>query len=131
MRNVKPLVLHEGTGRTKVSLSAQAVGDDLIVRLFNSNEHVGAVALSEYHPIEKRASTSVISRFGHRDDSVAYAAAYRICRHLRKPVCAVAGIHLDTVTEEEIRQITANCDTLISRYISKSQPETPRSPQRH
>jgi hypothetical protein len=120
MHNAKPLVLHEGTGRAKISLSAQAVGDDLIVRLFNGNEHVGAVALSEYHPVEKRASTSVISRFGHRDDSVAYAAAYRICRRLRKPVCAVVGIHLDAITEEEIRQITANCDTLIGRYIEAS-----------
>ncbi|MBN2319266.1 MAG: hypothetical protein JXR49_09325 [Acidobacteria bacterium] len=119
MTDMKPVVLHEGVGRTKVSLSAQSMGNDLIVRLFNSQGHIGAVALSEYHPGEKRASTSVLTRFGHRDDSIAYMAAYRICRHLKKPVCAIAGIHLDDITKEEIEQIVKNCRILVERYLDR------------
>jgi len=109
--------MHEGTGRTEVSLVVQTIGDDLFVRLFNGQEHIGAVALSEYHPEENRASTSVITRFGHKDDSVAHMAAHKICRHLKKPVCAIAGIHLDNITKEEIEQIVKNCSTLIERYV--------------
>jgi hypothetical protein len=114
---MKPLVLHEGVGRAEVSLSSESVGDDLIVRLFNKEAHIGAVALAEYHSGEKRASTSVLTRFGHRDDSVAYTAAYKICRHLKKPVCAIAGIHLDDITKEEIETIVENCNILIERYL--------------
>ena len=119
MTETKPLVMHEGVGRTIVSLSYQIIGNDLIVRLFNSQEHVGAVALSEYHPAEKRASTSVLTRYGHRDDSIAHMAAYKICKRLKKPVCAIAGIHLDNITKEEIEQIINNCDTLVERFIKK------------
>jgi hypothetical protein len=115
---MKPFVLHEGTGRTRVTLSFQPAGPDLIVRLFNKQEHIGAVALSEYHPDEKRASTSVITRYGHKDDSIAYSAAYSLCKHLNRPVCAIAGIHLDRITAEEIEQIQTNCNTLIERCIA-------------
>ena len=117
MSKMKSIDLHEGTGRTRVCFSAHSIGGDLIVRLYNEQEHIGAVALSEYHPGEKRASTSVITRFGHKDDSVAYAAAHKICKSLHKPVCAIAGIHLDAITEAEIKQITANCNRLIDRYV--------------
>lgn len=117
MNRMNPCVLHEGNGRTKISFTAQPVGSDLLVRFFNEKEHIGAVALSDYHPGEKRASTSVISRFGHKDDTIAYTAAYRICRHFRQSVCAIAGIHLDNITEEEIEQIKTNCNRLIDRYI--------------
>jgi gallate decarboxylase subunit D len=116
---MKPLVLHEGAGRTKVSLSARSMGNDLIIRLFNSQAHIGAVALSEYNPAEKRASTSVLTRYGHRDDSIACMAAYRICRRLKKPVCTIAGIHLDNITKEEIDQIVINCETLVDFYLKK------------
>jgi len=117
MSDNKPLQLDEGAGRTKVSLSAQAVGDDLMVRLSNRQEHIGAVALSEYNHGEKRASTSVLTRFGHRDDTIASMAAYEICRRFKRPVCAIAGIHVDNITKEEIEQIVKNCSTLINRYI--------------
>ena len=109
--------MHEGSGRTKVFLSVREIGEDLLVRLFNEQEHVGAVALSEYHPGARRASTSVLTRFGHKDDVIAYTAAYKMCRRLQKTVCAVAGIHLDAVTEEEISRLKANCDRLVERYL--------------
>jgi hypothetical protein len=116
---MKPVVLHEGTGRTKVSLSTQSMGNDLIVRLFNSQAHIGAVALSEYNPAEKRASTSVLTRYGHKDDSIACMAAYRICRRLKKPVCAIAGIHLDNISKKEIEKIVKNCGILVGRYLKR------------
>ena len=114
---MKPVVLHEGAGRTKVSLAIQSMGNDLIVRLFNSQAHIGAVALSEYNPAENRASTSVLTRYGHRDDTIACMAAYRICRRLKKPVCTIAGIHLDGITKEDIEKIVGNCRILIDCFL--------------
>ena len=114
---MKPVAMSEGSGRTKVTFAVQSMGSDLVVRLYNAQGHIGAVALAEYHPGEKRASTSVLTRFGHKDDSVAYTAAYRICSRFKKPVCALAGIHLDDITGEEIRQIVKNCNTLVDRFL--------------
>jgi hypothetical protein len=113
---MKP-VLSEGTGRTKVSLSSYLIGNDLIVCLFNEEGHIGAVAVADYQREESRASTSVITRLGHKDDWVARPSAYRLCRHLKAPVCVIAGIHVDGITQDEIAQITRNCDSLVDRFI--------------
>lgn len=119
MNNMKPIELHEGSGRTRVRLSAEYMGSDLIVRLYNENPHAGAVALAEYHPDERRASTSVLTRYGHKDDTVAQLAAHKICRHIKKPVCAIAGIHVDCATPEEIEEILRNCARLVDRFLER------------
>ena len=117
---MKPVLLNEGKGRTRVSLSAQWIGKDLIVCLFNKQGHLGAVAVADFSIEENRASTSVITRLGHKDDSIAYYAAYKLCKELRIPVCTIAGIHLDNITEEEIAQISQNCDALVERFGRQS-----------
>ncbi len=120
---MKPILLSEGTGRAKVTLLAQSIGNDLLICLFNGQGHLGAVAVSDYSDQEKRASTSVITRLGHKDDSVACNAAYRLCKRLKRPVCAIAGIHVDEITKDEIRQIVRNCDRLVDRLIRDSKFE--------
>jgi hypothetical protein len=113
---MKSVKLSEGTGRTKVTLSAQSIGKDLIVRIFNANGHLGAVAVADYSHAENRASNSVITRLGHKDDAIACRAAYNLCKRLRAPVCVIAGIHLDNITGEEIDTITQNCDKLVGKF---------------
>jgi hypothetical protein len=115
---MKLVSLSEGAGRTRVSLTTKPIGNDLVVYLFNEQGHLGAVALAEYSTAENRASTSVITRLGHKDDAVACRAAQKLCKLLRKPVCAIAGIHLDDISEEEIAQITHNCEKLVDRLSS-------------
>lgn len=109
-------LLSEGKGRTKVYLSVDLIGKDPIICLFNRQGHLGAVAVADYSRAEGRASTSVITRLGHKDDSVAFNAAYKLCKRFKKPVCAIAGIHLDNITESEIAQIVQNCDKLVDRF---------------
>ena len=46
--------------------------------------HIGAVALGEYDYKEQRASTSVVTRLGHKDDILAKKAAHLIDRRLKK-----------------------------------------------
>lgn len=113
---MKSILLHEGNGRTQISLSNHSIGNDLIVCLFNECGHIGAVAVSEFSPDENRASTSVITRYGHKEDAVASRAAYQLCKALKKPVCAIVGIHLDNITDEEIAQVMQNCDKLVETF---------------
>jgi gallate decarboxylase subunit D len=115
---MKSISLSEGLGRTRVHLTTRPVGDDLVVFLFNEQGHVGAVALADYSFDENRASASVITRLGHKDDAVAHSAAQRLCKLLKRPVCAIAGIHVDKISEEEIAQITRNCERLVDRLAA-------------
>jgi hypothetical protein len=86
--------LSRGEGRSQVSLNAVTFGSDLLVQIFNVNAHIGAVAIGEFDFKNVRASVSVITRLGHKDDAMAQKAAYLICKSTRKTVCVVAGVHL-------------------------------------
>ncbi len=105
--------LTKGEGRTRVSLSAYYMGDDLVVFIYNDNAHIGAVAVGEYAHKEERASTSVITRLGHKDDVIARKAAYSISKSTERSVCAIAGIHLDNITKQEIDEILGEIDELL------------------
>jgi hypothetical protein len=126
---MKPISLSEGAERTRVSLTTKSIGNDLVVHLFNEQEHIGAVALADYSHKDNRPSISIMTRLGHKDDSVAYSAAYQLCKRLKQPVCVIAGIHLDNITEKEIAEIMGNCSKLVDKLVSvlispKNQPSS-------
>jgi len=110
--------LSKGAGRTKVNLSVYNMGTDLIVCIYNENAHIGAVAVGEYDDREKRASCSVITKLGHKDDAVAQEAAHSISRHTKRPVCVVVGIHLDRITASEIDSILENARSLVAQLCA-------------
>jgi hypothetical protein len=107
----------KGEGRARISLWAQDFGGDLIVAIYNENAHIGAVAVSEYDHGEKRTSTSVITRLGHKDDVIAQKAAYLISTYTKRPSCVIAGVHLDNITEEEIQKFLENADSLVKDLL--------------
>ena len=108
-----PARFYEGEGRTQVGMSVSRLGEDLIVCLFNDAGHIGAVAVADYDEKENRASVSVITRFGHKEDKLASDTAGSLCKAIRRPVCVIAGIHLDGITEEEIAEILENCKNIV------------------
>jgi hypothetical protein len=110
--------LTRGEGRTRVNLMASNMGSDLMVSIYNENAHIGAVAVGEYDREEGRASVSVITRLGHKDDAIAQKAAYLISKCTKKPVCVIAGVHLDNITREEIDKILENSTMAVEEFIS-------------
>jgi hypothetical protein len=54
---------------------------------------------------------------GHKDDALAGEAAYLLSKSIRRPVCVIAGVHLDNITREEIDKILANTKIAISEII--------------
>ena len=107
-----------GKERTKVNLQATAMGDGLVVRIFNENAHIGAVSIGEYDFSNHRASVSVMTRLGHKDDVVAQKAAHSISKLTRKTVCVVTGIHLDNITTDEMAQILKYSDLLVIELVN-------------
>ena len=106
-----------GEGRTAVSLRADALGDNLVVLIYNENAHVGAVAVGEWDEKEQRASVSVHTRLGHKDDAIAQKAAYTISKSIKKPVCVIVGVHVENITPQEIEVILANVGVLVEEFI--------------
>ena len=106
-----------GEGRTRLALSVKSLGDDLVISIYNANAHIGAVAVGEYDHEAERASTSVITRRGHKDDAIALKAAYMVSRKTKKSSCVIAGVHLDDITDEEIQQFLANSDSLVEDFL--------------
>ena len=100
-----------------MQLLAFSMGNELVVCLYNENAHLGAIAVGEYDPASGRASTSVITRTGHKDDAVAAEAAHTIAKATRNAVCVMAGIHIDNVTPQEIQQVVENGREIITKLV--------------
>ena len=109
--------LEKGEGRTRIFLTGWRLGNDLLVCLYNQNSHLGAIAVGEYDHEEGRASSSVITLRGHRDDEIAKREAHKIARHTKGKACVIAGIHLDNITEQEIAEIVENAHELVDELL--------------
>jgi hypothetical protein len=110
--------LTKGKGRARVDVTVNSMGGDLVVRIYNQDAHIGAVAIGEYDYEHERASVSVITRLGHKDDALAGEAAYLLSKSIRRPVCVIAGVHVDHITREEIDKILANTRIVISEIVN-------------
>jgi hypothetical protein len=111
-------IIKEGNGRTEISLKAFPLGKDLVIHIFNSAAHIGAVALAEYDFKNKRASVSVLTRLGHKDDAMAQQAAYAICKATQMTTCVMAGVHLDEISQEEIAALVKNGKVAVEKFIA-------------
>jgi len=112
--------LTRGEGKTRVKLSASNLGADLIVTIYNDNAHLGAVAVGEYDPKSERTSVSVITRLGHKDDAIAQKAAHSISKATKRPVCVIAGVHLDNITGKEIDKILENSMIAVEEFVTQT-----------
>lgn len=109
----------EGKNRTQVEFQAMSIGNDLVIHIQNSSAHIGAVALGEYDSRTDRASVSIITRLGHKDDALAQKAALAVSKSTHKSVCVIAGIHVDDITQNEIKQITENAELLVKKFLKQ------------
>ena len=111
------LHLTRGRGKTKVELSLYYLGEDIIICIYNVNGHSGAIGIGEYSAEEGRASVSVITRRGHKDDAIAQRAAYLVSKHTRKPCCVIAGVHIDSITVSEIKKVLKNTEAVLQDLL--------------
>lgn len=116
--------LESGQGRTWVRLEAQPLGNEWLVVITNDYPHLGAVAIGDFDATSGRASASVITLPGHRDDVVARAQAQNLARALQRRVCVVVGIHIDNASQEEIGAILCNAEKLTRTLSDACQPGT-------
>ena len=96
-------------------------GTDIAVNIFGGSvPHIGAVALATPRPsINKHehisATASILCVSGHKEDLLARDAALHLASKFNTTVLVSVGMHVDSATVEDIRQLNANFAALLLR----------------
>lgn len=105
-------------GKIEIALDAKKIGEDYLFTLTGGEEHVGAVALGLYDEKSQRASSSVLTMPGHKEEYLALQGARQVSRATKKTSVFVAGIHQDNVSPEEIRDIVSAAEEMLESFIA-------------
>lgn len=105
--------MERSAGRTSLLLEWERIGDDLSVKLTGGASHVGAVAVGIFDSTSGRASSSVITVPGHREDGLALQGARKVSQASRSVTVFTVGIHVDDITKREIEEIVSVSEGMI------------------
>jgi hypothetical protein len=105
-------------GKTEIMLDAKKIGEDYLLTLTGGEEHVGAVAIGLFDEKSQRASSSVVTMPGHREEYLALHGARQVSRATRKTSVFVVGIHQDNISPEEIRDIVSASGEMVKSFIA-------------
>jgi hypothetical protein len=104
-------------GRIEITLEAKKIGDDYLLTLMGGREHVGAVGIGYFDEKNQRASSSVITMPGHREEQLALQGARRVSKATRRTTVIVVGIHQDKISLEEIKNLVSAAEEMIEDFI--------------
>lgn len=122
---MKQIKLSHQKGRFKIEANAILVGEDLIVSIWGGpGPHVGAVAMAVPRPSLRNpdvisATSSILTRVGHKEDDIVKKVSERLSSELGKVVVVSAGIHWDDITNDEINIIRSVCDEMTCRLVQR------------
>ena len=105
-------------GRAELILDAKKLGDDYLLTLTGGKEHAGAVAVGTFDEKSQRASSSVISLPGHREEQIALQGARHVSKATRQTTVFIVGIHLDDISPEEIRDMVSVSGEMVKSFIT-------------
>ncbi len=105
-------------GKIEIILDAKKIGEDYLLTLTGGEEHVGAVAVGLFDERSQRASSSVITMPGHREEHLALHGARQVSRATKKTSVFIVGIHQDNVSHEEIKDIVSAAEEMVESFIA-------------
>ncbi|MCQ5376452.1 MAG: hypothetical protein NO516_00195 [Candidatus Methanomethylicia archaeon] len=113
MARLKKVLSEYGKGRCKVWAEATRVGDDILLHIWGGEKpHLGSASLCS------SGEPTSISVPGHMDYVVSHEAAKRICSATGKRCLAIAGIHVDDASHEDIVELVENSRRCINAIIN-------------
>jgi hypothetical protein len=121
----QPFTLSEERDTLKVTAIIYELGDDCLVILSGGTRlHIGAVGMAQVRPSlrdpqKTSATSSVFTYLGHKEDSVAKAMSEEIARKAGRNTVVAAGIHWDALSDKDITSITAICQELTNKIVSR------------
>jgi len=108
--------LHSGSP-WQLECHVQQIGDDHLCTIRGGDEHIGAVALSEW--TDGKAMTRCLTASGHRERGVAVHAAHTLCAVTHSRVSCIAGIHFESPSQGDITQIVQAAQELVRRAAAR------------
>ena len=105
-------------GSIEIVLNAKKIGNDYLVILTGGREHVGAVAVGFFDEKSQRASSSVITIPGHREEQLALKGARQVSIATKKTTIFIAGIHKNDINNEDIKHIVSVACEMIEDLIT-------------
>jgi len=111
-------------GKIEIVLDAIRIGEDYLLTLTGGEEHIGAVAIGLFDEKSQRASSSVVTMPGHREEYLALQGARQVSRATKKTSVFVVGIHQDNISPEEIRNIVSAAGEMVESFISYYKKDT-------
>jgi len=124
--------IHELTiekGRIIINMKAVIIGEDLCVIIYGGDTpHIGCVTLSVPRPSLAdiniiSSTTSVLNLIGHKDDEVAKYVSQTLSSSLNKHVVVTCGIHIDSITRDEIGTTIELLKELTDKLIQRLSQE--------
>lgn len=104
--------------RIEIILEVKKLGEDYLLTLTGGKEHAGAVAIGLFDEKSGRASSSVITLPGHREEQLALDSARRVSKATGKTSVFIAGIHVDDISPEEIKEIISAAEEMVKSFIA-------------
>ncbi|MBQ3664195.1 MAG: hypothetical protein II914_08715 [Clostridia bacterium] len=98
-------------------------GEDIVAVLTGGEKpHVGCAVASVPRPSlsgngQNSCTSSVINLTGHKDEFLCRRIAESLCVHYCVTVICTGGVHLDSITEEQITMIKDSVSDLIEQII--------------
>ncbi len=121
-----------------LTLTADFMGKDLLLRLTGGEAHIGAVALatprpSRRHPDRTSADASVLCVSGHKEDLLTREIALRVSAALGVTVCVVSGIHFAALDETQMDTVLLLAHGLTDTLLASppQAPTTAAAPHAH
>lgn len=104
--------------RIEITLEVKKLGGDYLLTLTGGKEHAGAVAVGLFDEKSRRASSSVLTLPGHREEQLALDSARRVSKETGKTSVVVVGIHVDNINSEGIREIVSAAEEMVGNFIA-------------
>ncbi len=101
------------------------MGEDYTVTICGGTRpHVGSAVMAQSRPSLTgqgvSVTSSVLNRIGHKDETIARLFAEKIAVKQNCTVVCTCGIHLDSVTQEQLDSIQETCRTLLDRILEET-----------
>jgi len=112
-------------GKFKLNAAVREMGPDILVAVWGGTfPHIGAVGMAQVRQSlksaeETSATSSVFTFLGHKEDELTKPLAEEITRKLARNAIVVAGIHWDSLTDDEIKTVGKLCQRLTEKIIKK------------
>ena len=123
--SVKSFAVSVKQGRFKINAAVYKMGPDILTAVWGGTRpHIGAIGMAQTRQSlrdedETSATGSVFTFLGHKEDLVAKPLAEELSRKLARNSVVIAGIHWDSLTDDEIRTVAGLCRKLTAKIIKK------------